>query len=76
MVGQWQGGGAGRRHLAQPTTYQDVVELAVRFLDREREMPGQRAVTGDLRRSVVCHVEVTHQDHRLCQRCQVPSNPS
>ena len=65
MVGQRQCRGARGRHFAQPTTDQDVVELAVRFLDRERAVPGQRAVTGDLRRPVISHVEIAHQDHRL-----------
>jgi hypothetical protein len=76
MVGQRQCRGAAGRHPAQPTTDQDVVELAVRILDREREVLGKRAITGDPRRPVICQIEVAHQDHRLRQRCQVPSNPS
>jgi hypothetical protein len=52
-----------------------VVELAIGLFDREREVPGQRAVTGDLRRSIIRHVEVAHQDHRFLQRREVALYP-
>jgi hypothetical protein len=52
-----------------------VVELTIGLFDRKREMPGQRTVTGDLRRSVIRHVEVAHQDHRFLQRREVALDP-
>jgi len=52
-----------------------VVELTIGLFDRKREMPGQRTVTGDLRRSVIRHVEVAHQDHRVLQWREVALDP-
>ena len=52
-----------------------MVELTIGLFDRKREMPGQRTVTGDMRWSVIRHVEVAHQDHRFLQRCEVALDP-
>jgi hypothetical protein len=52
-----------------------VVELTIGLFDRKCEMRGQRAVTGDLRWSVIRHVEVAHQDHRFLQRREVAPDP-
>jgi hypothetical protein len=61
--------------MAQSAANEDVVELAIRLVDREGVVPGQAAVASDLRRPVSWHVEVAHQDHRFLQRGEVPPDP-
>ena len=75
MIRQWKRRCAGGGHFPKPATYQDVVELAIGVVDREGEVPGERAVAGDLCWSAIRHVEVAHQDHRLLQRGEVPLDP-
>ena len=57
--------------MAQPAAQKDVVELTIRLFDREGVVPGQRAVTGDVPRPVIRHVEVAHQDHRFREGSEV-----
>jgi 5-carboxymethyl-2-hydroxymuconate isomerase len=60
--------------MAEATAQQDVVQLSIRILDGKSEMPGQRSVTGDLLWAAIRHVQVAHQDHRLGQGREVPSD--
>jgi predicted DNA-binding WGR domain protein len=41
VVRQWQRRGTAGGHTAQPAAQQDVIQLAIRFLDWKREVPCQ-----------------------------------